>query len=83
LGSLIATRDDTVEVKAFPVGKVVDSTGAGDLYAAGFLFGYARKRSLAECGALASLAAAEVISHMGPRPEQNLRGLALKNGFRV
>jgi sugar/nucleoside kinase (ribokinase family) len=83
LGSLIATREDMVEVKAFPVDKVVDSTGAGDLYAAGFLFGFARERPLPECGALASLAAAEVISHLGPRPEQNLRALALKHGFRV
>lgn len=83
VGSLIATRGETVEVKAFPVEKVVDSTGAGDLYAAGFLFGYARGYALAECGALASLAAAEVISHMGPRPEQNLRALALKSGLRV
>jgi sugar/nucleoside kinase (ribokinase family) len=82
-GSLIATREDTVSVQPFPVAKVVDSTGAGDQYAAGFLFGHARGRSLAECGALASLAAAEVISHMGPRPEQNLRSLALKSGFRV
>ena len=63
--------------------EVKDTTGAGDLYAAGFLFGHARERSLAECGALAALAAAEVISHMGPRPETNLRALALGRGFRV
>ena len=83
LGSLIATAAETVEVKAHPVAQVVDSTGAGDLYAAGFLFGYARDHDLAECGALAALAAAEVISHIGPRPEQSLRALALKNGMRV
>ncbi|MBN8607116.1 MAG: adenosine kinase [Caulobacterales bacterium] len=82
-GSLIATSTETVEVKAYPVANVVDTTGAGDQYAAGFLFGYAKQRPLAECGALASLAAAEVISHVGPRPEESLRGLALKSGFRV
>lgn len=83
IGSLIATPTETVEVKAHPVPRVIDSTGAGDQYAAGFLFGYARERTLAECGALASLAAAEVISHVGPRPEQNLRALALTSGMRV
>jgi sugar/nucleoside kinase (ribokinase family) len=82
-GSLIATASETIEVKASPVAQVVDSTGAGDQYAAGFLFGHARGRPLAECGALGSLAAAEVISHIGPRPELNLRALALKRGMRV
>lgn len=81
-GSLIVTDGETITVPAVPT-NVVDSTGAGDQYAAGFLFGYARGRPLAECGALASLAAAEVISHVGPRPEQNLRALALKGGLRV
>ncbi len=82
-GSLVATATETVEVKAFPVSKVVDTTGAGDQYAAGFLYGHARKFSLVECGALASLAAAEVISHMGPRPETNLRELAQQRGLKV
>jgi sugar/nucleoside kinase (ribokinase family) len=82
-GSLIASGDEFIEVKAMPVAKVVDTTGAGDQYAAGFLFGRARGRSLPECGALGSLAAAEVISHVGPRPEENLRGLALQRGLRV
>lgn len=83
IGSLIAANGETIEVKPMPIAKVIDSTGAGDQYAAGFLFGYARERPLVECGALASLAAAEVISHMGPRPEKNLRALALQSGFRV
>lgn len=83
IGSLIAAEGKTVEVAPMPVDRVVDSTGAGDQYAAGFLFGHTRGRSLQECGALASLAAAEVISHMGPRPETNLRALALTRGFRV
>lgn len=81
-GSLLAAGAERVDAPAMAT-HVVDTTGAGDLYAAGFLFGHARDRSLAECGALASLAAAEVISHMGPRPETNLRALALSRGFRI
>jgi sugar/nucleoside kinase (ribokinase family) len=83
IGSLIAAGDETIEVKPFPVPRVLDTTGAGDQYAAGFLHGYARGRPLAVCGAFASMAAAEVISHMGPRPETNLRALALKHGLSV
>lgn len=81
-GALVATADARISVPAMAT-KVVDTTGAGDQYAAGFLFGHAKGRTLAECGALAVLAASEVISHMGPRPEQNLRALALERGFRV
>ncbi len=83
IGSLIAAGDDTIVVKPAPGTQVIDTTGAGDQYAAGFLFGFARGRPLPECGALASLAAAEVISHLGPRPETSLRALALSQGLRV
>jgi sugar/nucleoside kinase (ribokinase family) len=55
---------------------VVDTTGAGDLYAAGFMVGLSRGRDLATCGRLGSLAAAEVISHVGARPQTPLAGLA-------
>ena len=55
--------------------RVLDTTGAGDLYAAGFLFGYTPGRDLDECGRLGSIAAAEVISHVGPRPLVELRTL--------
>jgi sugar/nucleoside kinase (ribokinase family) len=75
-GSVIAANAETFHVDAAPVAKVVDTTGAGDQYAAGFLYGFATGRSLRECGALGSLAAAEVISHVGPRPETNLAALA-------
>lgn len=74
-GSIIVTPDEMIEVKAHPVPKVIDTTGAGDLYAAGFLFGLTRGQELAECGRLGSLAAAEVIAHVGPRPLVELRTL--------
>jgi sugar/nucleoside kinase (ribokinase family) len=56
--------------------KVVDTTGAGDLYASGFLFGYANGHNMAECGRLATIAASEIIQHIGARPEIELAGLA-------
>ena len=66
---------ETYAVPAAPVAKVVDTTGAGDLYAAGFLFGFTRGKPLAECARLGGLAAAEIISHVGARPETGARGL--------
>jgi sugar/nucleoside kinase (ribokinase family) len=71
-GSVIAGPDGLVHVEAKPVAKLVDTTGAGDLYAAGFLFGWTAGKPLDECGRLGSLAAAAVIGHMGPRPGQSL-----------
>ena len=67
-GSVVVHGDETVAVPAAPVEHVVDTTGAGDLYAAGFLFGVARGMPLRRCAELGSLAAAEVISHVGARP---------------
>jgi len=67
-GSLVATADQLVEVPAEAVSALVDTTGAGDLYAAGFLYGYTNGQSLGECGRLGSVAAAEVIGHTGARP---------------
>ena len=74
-GSVIVSADEVIRVPAEPVARVLDTTGAGDLYAAGFLFGYTRGRPLAECGRLGSIAASEVISHVGPRPLVELRTL--------
>jgi sugar/nucleoside kinase (ribokinase family) len=76
-GSVIITDDgQRIPVPAELVGGVVDTTGAGDQYAAGFLYGYTHGHDLATAGALGSLAAGEVISHFGPRPEQSLAALA-------
>jgi sugar/nucleoside kinase (ribokinase family) len=80
-GSVIVAAAETTEIAAWPVQEVVDVTGAGDLYAAGFLYGLTRGASLAECGRLGSLTAAEVIGHIGARPETPLRKLAKENGL--
>jgi sugar/nucleoside kinase (ribokinase family) len=75
-GAVIVAGDDVHEVAAHPVEHVVDTTGAGDLYAAGFLYGLARGHGLVTAGRLGGLAAAEVISHLGARPEVSLADLA-------
>ena len=79
-GSVVLANDEEHWVKAAPVARVVDSTGAGDLYAAGFLYGLTRGLPLPICGAIGSLCAAEIIAHVGARPEQNLRELVAAAG---
>ena len=79
-GSLILRGAETVEVPAEPT-KVVDTTGAGDAYAAGFLAGLTAGRSLPACGRMGSIAAAEIISHYGARPEADLRKLVAAAGL--
>ena len=74
-GALAIRGDDRVEVPAEPVDKVVDTTGAGDSFAAGFLHGHVQGRSLKDCLTLGAVAAAEIISHYGARPEANLTEL--------
>jgi len=75
-GALATRGAERVDVPAEPVGEVVDTTGAGDLFAAGFLFGDTRGMSLAQSLKLGAIAAAEVIQHYGARPESDLRALA-------
>jgi len=79
--SVIVSGDQQHEIWAAAVDRVLDTTGAGDQYAAGFLYGLATERSLGACGQLGSLAAAEVISHYGPRPQVSLKDLAASKGL--
>jgi sugar/nucleoside kinase (ribokinase family) len=80
-GAVIESHGKSIAVPAVPLAKVIDTTGAGDLYAAGFLYGHANGHDLETCGKLGSLAAAEIISHVGARPEQPLGKLARQKGL--
>jgi sugar/nucleoside kinase (ribokinase family) len=80
-GVIVFDGQTTIAVEAAPCPKVVDTTGAGDLFAAGFLYGFTHGRDLTHCAKIGAMAAAEVISHMGARPEVPLRDLLAKNGL--
>jgi adenosine kinase len=82
-GCVVAAKDGVVAVPAFPIDRMVDTTGAGDLFAAGFLFGLVRNAGYENAGRLGALAAAEVIQHIGARPQASLKELAQQNGLPV
>jgi sugar/nucleoside kinase (ribokinase family) len=82
-GCVVASHDGVTAVPAFPIEKMVDTTGAGDLFAAGFLFGLVRGAGFENAGRLGALAAAEVIQHVGARPQTSLKELAQQNGLPV
>jgi adenosine kinase len=82
-GCVVASKDGVTAVPAFPIDKIVDTTGAGDLFAAGFLFGLVRGVGFEAAGRLGALAAAEVIQHIGARPQTSLKELAQQNGLPV
>ena len=82
-GCVVASADGVIAVPAFPIQKMVDTTGAGDLFAAGFLFGLVRGAGHENAGRLGALAAAEVIQHIGARPQTSLKELAKQNGLPV
>ena len=77
-GSVVVNRDEVHVIDAVPGVQVVDTTGAGDAYAAGFLYGYTQGHDLPTCGRLGGVMAAEVISHYGPRAESDVKALAAK-----
>ena len=82
-GCVVASTDGVIAVPAFPIPNMVDTTGAGDLFAAGFLFGLVRSAGHQDAGRLGALAAAEVIQHIGARPQGSLKELAKANGLPV
>src|SRR4030088_2166359 len=82
-GCVVASKEGVTAVPAFPIDKMVDTTGAGDLFAAGFLFGLVRGAGHENAGRLGALAAAEIIQHIGARPQVSLRELAKANGLPV
>jgi sugar/nucleoside kinase (ribokinase family) len=82
-GCVVVSKKDTIAVPAFPVERIVDTTGAGDLFAAGFLFGLSRGVGHESAARLGGLAAAEVIQHIGARPQVSLMELARQNGLPV
>ncbi len=80
-GCIVVAAGVTTEVPAAPVGQVLDTTGAGDLFAAGFVTGLVRDLDHEACARLGALAAAEIIQHLGARPKVDLRELARTNGI--
>jgi len=82
-GCVILNDGKRIAVPAAPIETLVDTTGAGDLFAAGFLFGLARNLSLETCGQLGAVAAAEIIQHMGARPVADLRQLVAQSGLKL
>jgi sugar/nucleoside kinase (ribokinase family) len=80
-GCVVAAKEGLTAVSAFPARTVVDTTGAGDLFAAGFLFGLVREAGYEQAGRLGAMAAAEVIQHIGARPQASLKELAQKHGL--
>ena len=82
-GCVVASADGVVSVPAFPIKELVDTTGAGDLFAAGFLFGLVRHAGHVKAGRLGALAAAEVIQHIGARPLVSLKELAQQHALPV
>ena len=78
-GSLIITKEGEIQIKSYSFGKVIDTTGAGDLYASGFLYGYINKYDLDKCGNIGSICAGHIVTILGPNPKISLKKLVKEN----
>ncbi len=77
-GSIILTQKETIRINPYVIGKAIDTTGAGDLYASGFLYGYINKKSLTTCGKMGSICAGHIVTQLGPRTSISLENLIKK-----
>jgi sugar/nucleoside kinase (ribokinase family) len=82
-GSVVVDRNGVQAIPAQPIDRLVDTTGAGDLFASGFLLGHARGFDHRDAARLGAIAAAEIIQHIGARPEARLRDLAADSGITI
>lgn len=82
-GAIVVSNGEALKIAAEPVAHVVDTTGAGDLFAAGFLYGLTHGHDLGTSGRLGALAAAEIISHYGPRPQHSLKDFVRQTGLKI
>ena len=80
-GSLIINKGDVIEIKPFLLGKIIDTTGAGDIYAGGFIHGLLNDFSINKCGEIGSLCAGHIITQLGSRTNINIKNLIEKNLF--
>jgi adenosine kinase len=80
-GCIVVSGDQRIAVEAEPIKQLVDTTGAGDQFAAGFFYGLVRKRDLETCARMGCASAAEVIQHMGPRPQTDMKALYAAHGW--
>jgi len=78
-GSVVLSKGECLSIPSYSFGELVDTTGAGDLYASGFLHGYANNKTLLDCGKMGSICAGKVVTQLGPRPQSSLRELIMEN----
>ena len=74
-GSVILTKEACLQIKPYKLGELVDTTGAGDLYAGGFLFGLTNEKDLLTCGKIGSICAGQIVTQLGPRSQVSLKKL--------